>query len=451
MNRRSFLRNSTGASIAFLGLQRLLAQSSPAGPVLYGDLVKDPDGLLDLPEGFSYTVLSRSGGKMTDGYKVPGKPDGMACFPQKDGKIALVRNHELGRGHGPNGPFPDSSALPEGFDKELIFDAGGPGLVPLVGGTTNLLYDPKTRKVEKEFLSLVGTDRNCAGGALPWGSWITCEETADLTEPDSKNHGWCFEVSADPDSGLQKPVPLKALGRFRHEAVAYEEETGILYLTEDRGAGLLYRFVPEKKGSFEAGRLQALALVDADAPDTRNLEPSQKQFPLNSPQPIRWIDMDKVEAPADDLRRRGHKAGAALFARGEGITILDGQVYICCTSGGHIRQGQIFRINPGNEPTLELFLQPGESDLLANGDNICVGPHSQLVICEDLVNEHAAKTPHLRIVTPDGQIHSLARNALNRSEFAGSCFDETSQTLFVNMQTPGITFAIHGPWPEGGA
>ena len=109
------------------------------------------------------------------------------------------------------------------------------------------------------------------------------------------------------------------------------------------------------------------------------------------------------------------------------------------------RQGQVYKLTPGDD-SLELFIQPGATDLLNNGDNLTVAPWGDLIICEDLVSENAGQTPHLRGVTPDGGIYTLARNAMNKSEFAGSTFSPDGNILFVNIQTPGITLAITGPW-----
>ncbi len=449
MKRRHFI-SSSSAALAFSGLQRLFANSSITESELYGPLLPDPEGLLDLPKGFSYKIISRRGDRMSDGFKVPGQPDGMACFPQESGKVLLVRNHELKRKMTYWGPFDDNTKVPDSVDPSLVYNPGNGDLPPCQGGTTTILYNPKTGKTEKQFLSLTGTDVNCAGGPVTRGnqhSWITCEETESLNLPEYANHGWCFEVKADVNSGLQKPIPLKALGRFRHEAIAYEESTGIVYLTEDRHDGLLYRFVPDVKGSFESGKLEALGLVEDSALDIRNYDPDQPQIKVGDVYGIQWIPLSETDAPKDDLRIRGHKAGAKFFARGEGITILNGQVYICCTSGGNARQGQIFRITTGPDTdTLELFLQPTKSDLLTNGDNICIGANNHLIICEDLVLERKTKKAHVRAVTQDGKIHTIARNAHNQHEFAGSCFDEASGTLFFNMQSPGITFAVTGPW-----
>ena len=112
----------------------------------------------------------------------------------------------------------------------------GSGELPCLGGTTTLVYDTRTQTLEKHFLSLIGTIRNCAGGLTPWNTWITCEETMQKAEGTyDADHGYNFEVPASADIGLADPIPLKAMGRFNHEAVAVDPKTGIVYETEDRG------------------------------------------------------------------------------------------------------------------------------------------------------------------------------------------------------------------------
>jgi len=450
--RRDFLKSSSAMALGLLGLSRFTHAAASSGRAIapYGPLVPDPERLLDLPEGFSYRVLSKTGDVMGDGLKVPGKPDDMAAFPGPDGKVILVCNHELSFNQGDLGPLPNPRRFPRRFDRDAAYDPGEGREAPYYGGTTNIVYDPSTGEVDQHFLSLFGTDRNCSGGAMPWGTWITCEETENLTSPRGRRHGYCFEVRATPDGKLQQAVPLKALGRCRHEAVALDPDTGILYLTEDRNDGLLYRCIPNEKGNFAAGgTLQALALEERASVDLRNYNPNAEHIPEGQPMKVRWIDMEDPDSPKDDMRIRGHQAGAARFARGEGIFYSDGALYMCATDGGPTRQGQIYRILPGEPDRLELFLQPGESDLLNNGDNLTAAPWGDLIICEDLINEHKGNTPHLRGITSEGKIYTLARNALNNSEFAGSTFSPDGSTLFVNIQNPGLTLAITGPWKDG--
>ncbi|HEX8371891.1 MAG TPA: alkaline phosphatase PhoX [Chthoniobacterales bacterium] len=447
MNRRSFLQTSALAA-AFLGL-RTMAHADPVSRVIeaYGPLILDPKGLLDLPEGFSYKLLSQAGGKMTDGYTVPGTFDGMAAFPGENGRVILVRNHELSpSGAGPGELSPEA--------RELCYDFGEGDEKPHIGGTTTLVFNPTTGELEAEFLSLTGTFRNCAGGAMPWGSWITCEEPSDLLELRNRKHGYCFEVKATMAPGLQKAEPLRALGRYNHEAVALDPRTGILYLTEDRGDGLLYRFLPEKKGDFTAGRLQALSVVGRPGLDLRNYEAANVGNHLREGQAmaVAWIDLEDIDAPNDDLRKRGAKAGAAVFARGEGIHYHEGTAYICCTDGGPQRRGQIFKLTPSESTAggdqLELFIEATKSDLLTNGDNLCAAPWGDLVVCEDFAVAEAGPFPCLRGVTPEGRIYPIARNMKSASELAGSCFSPDGKWLFVNVQNPGNTFAITGPWEK---
>lgn len=442
MDRRRFIHTGAAASLAFMGLHKHL-HAAPKDTSPYGALLRDPDGILDLPKGFRYKILSKTGDRMDDGMRVPAAPDGMAAFAGNDGRVILVRNHELSYDVAHLSALADGAQPVENMD--TLAHSGA-----CAGGTTTVIYNPATQKIEKQFLSLVGTDRNCAGGAMPWGSWITCEEPADLTSERGLQHGYCFEVKASDDGKLQRATPLKGLGRFRHEAVALDPKTGILYLTEDMSDGLLYRFIPETKGDFTAGKLQALKISGRSNADLRNYTASSKNLKEGREIKVTWIDLEDVESPLNDLRHRGHKAGAARFARGEGIILTDGSFYICCTDGGPSRLGQVFKLTPSGFESradkLELFLQPEKNDLLTNGDNICASPWGDLIICEDFCAAYKEKSPHVRGITPEGKIYSIARNAKNLSEFAGSCVSPDGSTLFVNMQGLGLTLAITGPW-----
>jgi len=137
ITKRQFALMAT--SFAFSGLARqqafALGSRVPDTHLGYGPLVSDPEGLLDLPEGFSYSVISRLGDTMTDGFKVPDNADGMGCFGLDETRVSLVRNHELKAHQSEVGPAPDGQDL--AFD---VYDARVDG-VPLPGGTTTLIYN----------------------------------------------------------------------------------------------------------------------------------------------------------------------------------------------------------------------------------------------------------------------------------------------------------------------
>jgi secreted PhoX family phosphatase len=430
-DRRQFLRatGSAFAALAASGCARggLVSTNSIAG---YGPLLADPAGLIDLPQGFTYRILSSLGDAMSDGGTVPDRADGMGCFDLGGGKWALVRNHEL---------MPNEDG---GGAAGAAYDTLARSLVPLPGGTTTVVLDARTLTVEREFRSLSGTIRNCAGGITPWGSWLTCEE--NVMKPDgriNKEHGYVFEVPANA-TGPVDPVPLKAMGRMNHEAACVDPVTGIVYETEDREDGLLYRFIPDVPGKLaEGGKLQAL-VIDG-IPDTRNW--SGANFAPQGWQAVRWVDLDNPEAPEDDLRMRGAALGATLFARGEGIWMGDGELYFCCTSGGAAKLGQVFRLRPQQDAPdrLQLFFESTGIDQFNYGDNLTISPNGHIVVCEDQYTENVAN--HLRGITPDGVAYPLALSRTD-TEWAGACFSPDGRTLFVNLYRPAKTVAIAGPW-----
>ena len=473
LSRRHFVQHSALAiGAGFIGLQRYsqaqsadaVAAGSSGMPSFdrYGPLIEDPHQIVDLPAGFSYRVLSRTGDKMDDGLVVPGYPDGMGAFVAGDGKVILIRNHELeSKGEGDRGDYfrrlGPYGMLNEDFDKvdrSLLYDSGAEGVYPSLGGTSTLVYDPGTHKVDSEFLSLAGTERNCAGGITPWGTWVTCEESNETPNGEYlEDHGYAFEVQATAEPTLQKAIALKDMGRFRREAVAVDPVSGIVYMTEDMGDGLFYRFIPNTPGELaKGGKVQALAIVDRDGADTRNWRESTgpKLKPGQSLE-VRWIDMDDVRSPKDDLRQRGHAKGAALFARSEGIWYGEGTFYFACTNGGALTFGQIFKFTPNPDESksagggqLELFIESTDANVVQSADNLTIAPWGDLIVCED-----RSSNSHLRGVTPDGRVYTFGFNARSGTEFAGACFAPGLDTLFVNIQKPGLTLAIDGPWQSG--
>ena len=437
LNRRNFI-GATGAAFSGLLLNGCTGRSAPltSAPSSfadYGPLVPDPAGMLDLPRGFSYRLLSSLGNAMTDGCTVPDKADGMGCFSIGNDEIVLIRNHELV-------PADDAGGvLAKGFGTR------DGAIVP--GGTTSIVLDATTLEVKREFRSLAGTIRNCSGGITPWGSWLTCEEAPTgpgqrFGEGLAENHGWVFEVPANA-TGLIDAVPLKAMGRFNHEAACIDPRTGIVYLSEDRDDSVLYRFVPTTPGRLgDGGLLQAMVVEGLS--DTRNW--TSADMAVGSRHTVRWIDCDDVESPNDDLRSRAAAKGAAVVARGEGIHTGTDEIFVCSTNGGQRKLGQILRLVPGTggEPDqIELFFESQSKDQFNYGDNLTVGPNGHLIVCEDQYTEVVDN--HLRGITPDGRAYTLGRLRM-QTELAGGCFSPDGKWFFVNAYSPTRTLAITGPW-----
>ncbi|MGF1926086.1 MAG: alkaline phosphatase PhoX, partial [Bacteroidia bacterium] len=270
-----------------------------------------------------------------------------------------------------------------------------------------------------------------------------------------KAHGYNFEVPATDKIGLAQPLPIKAMGRFVHEAVAVQPKTGTVYQTEDEGNSLFYRYLPNAYGELhKGGRLQCLSLKDWKSADTRNYAAlTTARFPEKKAFDVEWIDLEDVDSPDGDLRLRGFKKGAARFSRGEGIWYGKDELFFACTDGGTDKNGQIFKYTPSkyegkpeerNSPgKLELFIEPNNIETFQNCDNLTIAPWGDVIICED------KKDARVIGITPEGKTYVIAKNiGYRNSEFAGPVFSATGDTFFLNIQSPGLTLAITGPWKK---
>ena len=428
------------ALVARLGLRfsegRAIAGPGEGG---YGPLY--PAGPeLALPKGFTYTMFGVEGWPLSDGRPTPHAHDGMAAFALENGNIRLIRNHES-RSFGQAICEPDNA-----------YDIKGGG------GTTSLEVEPGgARRVVREFISCGGTIVNCAGGPTPWDSWLTCEESTAGTESGLlRAHGYVFDVPVAAEQEV-RAVPIKAMGRFEHEAIAIDPATWIVYQTEDRGASGFYRYIPFERGDLlGGGRLQILGIKDRPSYD------SAVGQSIGVTLPVVWIDIEDRD-PEDAgpnpsaVFAEAWGDGATRFARLEGCWYGNGSIYFSATSGGDLRLGQIWRYVPGIDEEdggeLSLLFESTSPDMLKRPDNVTVSPRGGIAICEDGPGDQ-----HVRGLTPEGKIFDMARNILNQKEFAGACFSPDGKTLFVNIQGDtraggpghlGMTFAIWGPWEEG--
>ena len=440
---------AAGAGIAFAGaVEQLFAGSAAAAPAGrhdgYGPLVPDPDGLLDLPRGFRYTVLSREGEPLRSGEgPVPSHCDGMSAFPGRRGRTWLVRNHE-------NRPDAEYRVPPVGG---VTYDPGG------LGGCTALEVDEAGR-VHTERVAIAGTAVNCAGGPTPWHTWLTCEETEDKAGVNgyTRDHGFIFEV--DPYHRRTVPEPLTAMGRFQHEAIAVDPRDGTVYETEDafeKPFGLFYRFLPENPrggfGSLRAGgRLEALCVPGV--PDLSVVREPGTVF-----RRVEWKKVPDPLAKETAIRFQDFGPGGITHAQKlEGCYWGGDRVYFVSsfakTADGSRADhfGQVWSYEPRHRRlTLVIVFGPGTGAQKPgeSPDNICLAPQGGLMVCED-----GGGAQHVFGVSRRRKVYAMARNRQNIGtedepgwgEFAGVTFSPDARTMFVNVYEPGTTFAITGPW-----
>ncbi|MBA2514571.1 MAG: DUF839 domain-containing protein [Solirubrobacterales bacterium] len=498
VDRRTFLRRSAAATggglLSAVALERLTnrqasaaagnqAKASIAGES-YGPLSPKPDQrgeqVLSLPEGFSYVTFGHIGSQMSDGNRTPVALDGMAAFAGPGGLVRLIRNHEdrNAPGAGTVGGEPRKKYDPK---------AGG--------GTTTLDYDPSTRQLRQDFVSLNGTVVNCAGGiGYKERSWITCEETVagpNHTNPAMRfpeRHGYCYEVPVErgPDE-LRRARPIRAMGRFSHEAIAVDQRTGVVYLTEDpgtgRGAGF-YRYLPDNPNRLrDGGKLQMLGIRGRSQVDTR------KGQTVGDSMSVAWHDIDfpdpeyETNDDPESVFNQGYKKGGALFNRLEGCWYDEGSIFFVSTSGGDAENGDVnsdgyregfgqvweFRARTRNAGLLSLVFESPSGGVLDSPDNLTVTPRGGLILCEDDASSDSDMNPQApgigdvnRLIglTPDGDAFEFAVNRFNDAELAGACFSPDGTTLFVNifggstgtidsLAGQGMTCAITGPWDQG--
>lgn len=494
-DRRRFLRQAavgTGAlwvsSLQDFAVRKAFGapsvSGSPYGPV--SPVLDETTGLplLQLPQGFRYMSYGMTGDVMSDGVTTPSLHDGMSVVK------------EIGRGKKLTGPAVKQDA--GGFYKQHLSwwndwvddDKGShgrhrsrektPSRVILVrnheqaaglpylnspsityrqtgaGGTTNLVFDVANGRFETSWATLAGTIRNCAGGASPWDTWVTCEETGD------EGHGWCFEVGRYRGD----PTALTDMGRFSHEAMMFDPFTGYVYETEDSNDCGLYLFKPRVRGELsKGGRLYMLKVVDEFQADLGG------EFPIGTTWKYEWVKIDDPTAALESVYEQGRAKGAARFRRLEGswwgntgrLPWWRTKGYFLSTDGGKVGEGQVFEIHPYSQTLKLIYDSPAQSEA-ENPDNLVVTPRGSLLMCEDNAGATTNDAERLLGLTLDGQAYTFAKNNVNltaspngviqpgdyrQSEWAGACFSPDGKWLFVNIQTPGVTFAITGPWHRG--
>jgi secreted PhoX family phosphatase len=370
------------------------------------------------------------------GALVPDRHDGTAAFAGPAGSTFLVRNQEQGGAT----PFPAVA------DAAYTYDPGSPG------GTTTLQLDRDGELID-EYVSLAGTISNCAGGATPWGTWLSCEETeSKVGSGRTRNHGYVFEVDPWNRANNATPTPLTALGRFPHEAAIIDPQSGDVYLTEDASGpfGLVYRCQPtDTTPSYGAlrngGTLHAMRCTTRGGLGGQHV-PNLSAFSVpGTTLDVEWVPVPDPSAATLSTRKQFADTEVTRSQKFEGLWWGRGRAYIVVSFTTGVHHGQVWSYKPEDQRLrLEVFLalkdvnEPGEGP-----DNITVSPYGGLFLAED-----GDGIQHLLAVDDAGRVSPFARNARDDSEFTGVCFSPDRSTMFANIQSPGVTFAITGPFGQ---
>lgn len=369
------------------------------------------------------------------------------------------------------------------------------------GGTTNLVF--RGGDWVESYPSLGGTAGNCAGGPTPWGTWLSGEETLmNFTQWGGRKHGYLFEVRADLNGTTG--TPLVDMGRMPHEACAVDPLSGYVYETEDnRNVSGFYRFIPnvlpggpgtlEKGGRLQAAKVVGMTNADlilASVGDTHRLE--WIDLPVPDAEPVVRANFPSFGSAGNTTGTAAMSgpfaaawdAGCLRMSRGEGIWYWNRKMYIVDTSTGFENRtspaprpgrgdGAVWELDLDAQTLTCIYAVPQFSSQVGNNpDNVTVSPRGGILLCEDggrFTFDGAEFGARMMGLNLDGDAWAFCENNLtpaviaqavatgkaagsgdNRgNEFAGACFSPDGRVLFANIQTPGITFAIAGPWASG--
>jgi secreted PhoX family phosphatase len=375
MDRRTMLRSAVigmGALALDPGFftRAAGAACSPNGP--YGPLQAADGNGIRLPAGFSSRVIARSlSGVGSTGYTWPLFPDGGATFALGDGGWVYTANSEV--------------PVWLGGASSISFAADG-----TITGARRILG---------------GTSSNCAGGATPWGTWLSCEEI---------DRGYVYECNVLSNSPTRRP----ALGRFQHEAAAVDGARQVVYLTEDEGDGCFYRVRYPNPNDLSAGTLEVASVAGPDGGA------------------VTWHQVPDPSGAS--TRTRNQVAAATRFDGGEGIWYGNDVVHFV-TKGDN----RIWRYDVVGQTLVVVYDDNTSCNPVLTGvDNVVVARSGDVYVAEDGGNMQ------LVILAPDESVSPfLEVTGQSDSEITGPAFSPDGTRLYFSSQRGnyvGITYEVSG-------
>ena len=386
VGRRGFVRSGVSGAAMSSALVMQGDRSAGAASMAGRTTTVTPRGLglvkagpeLALPPGFKYHTFGAFGSAMSDGFITPPIHDGMAVFGMENGRLRIVRNHELGEGN----DIPAGTVI---GDPKTAYDRKAPG------GTVTLEVDAEKRRAhlglgqpERHRHQLRGHIRRLGGP----GSRARRPRSARESGVQEGHTATCSRSTRRTTRAVPTQ-PYKKLGRFLHEAGAIDPSTGVVYLTEDEGPDGFYRFVPDRRGHLRDGVLQMLRVRGKAKYNTIS---GQKVGVVLS---CDWVTIDdpnpeNAEDDASAVFKQGRAKGGAKFLGGEGCTLREGSVVFGSSEGGDAGRGQVWQYTPktsigrlGEHGNLVLLFESKNGGELDGPDNMCTSPGGAIVIAED--------------------------------------------------------------------
>jgi secreted PhoX family phosphatase len=450
LNRRDALRGLVGAGV-FAAAGPALAQGSGPSSLTFKELAHTLDATQHVAEGYDMQVLIRWGDPVEAGAPAfdPNNltaaaqekqfgynNDYLGLYPLPPGSkssdhFLLVANHEYVNPElmfaGPKSPRDKTKAQAEaemaaigGAVVEIARDGAAWKVVPgskyarrisvntameISGPAAG--HDSLKTSADLSGRKVFGTVNNCAGGATPWGTWLTCEENFNVffggdpakldpkvakrygmgrsaygwerhadrfdlaKEPNESNRfGWVVEI--DPYEPDAPPVKRTALGRFKHEGCTYtlaKDGRVVFYTGDDERFEYVYKFVTAKPWNA-TDRAANKNLLDEGTLYVARFDGEGK---------VEWLPLVQGQGPLTaengfasqaDVLIKTRLAAELLkptpMDRPEDIETnpVNGRVYVVLTNNGQRKPEQVDKANPraGNAHGHILEIAPKDGD-----------------------------------------------------------------------------------------